>query len=86
MKTKTIEERAKGYARKQRNSIHKNLHEVYQNAIKDAYIKGAQDQSEIDKLNFESWYCKNQCSHRAECNCPTDMCFELNNIKILLWK
>ena len=86
MKTKTIEERAKGYANKQKHNTHKSLLEVYQNAIKDAYIKGAQYQREIDKLNFEKWYCKNQCGHRAECNCPTDMCFELNNIKQLLWK
>lgn len=83
---KTIEERAKEYAYKQRHNTDKSLHEVYQNAIKDAYIKGAQDQREIDKLNFEKWYCKNQCGHRAGCKCPTDMCFELNNIKMLLWK
>ena len=86
MKTKTIEERAKGYANKQKHNTHKSLLEVYQNAIKDAYIKGAQEQREIDKLNFENWYCKNQCENKAGCKCPTDMCFELNNIKQLLWK
>lgn len=83
---KSIGERAKGYANKQEHNTHKNLLEVYQNAIKDAYTNGAQEQHEIDKNCFEKWYCKNQCSHRVGCKCPADMCFELNSIKSLLWK
>lgn len=82
---KTIEERAKSYACNKRYITHKRLKDVCQDAIKDAYINGAQEQCEVDKLNFEKWYCKNKCEHRTGCTCPSHMCLELNNIKQIIW-
>ena len=72
----TIEERADAYV-----GHPFEIDEFTSATIKrQAFIDGAKEQKQIDRIQFKKWYCKKVCYKRKECQSLSIMCYRLGQI------
>ena len=87
---KTIKERAKEYATRDKSSECNLLEgvDVYKNIYTEeffAYIKGATDQKAIDSEKACNIFCHVGCPHKADSyNCLKDKCYALKAFKRMM--
>ena len=87
---KTIKERAKEYATRDKSSEYNLLGgvDVYKNIYTEqffAYIKGATNQKAIDSEKACNIFCHVGCPHKADSyNCLKDKCYALKAFKRMM--